>query len=88
MRIWLPAVDKMPIAALQREATGEFIETVCDVDNGGIEHIIGKAAEAFLPLHLIMRVFRKCFKFSISFQGCYLGPYKSGLLLPLQVLRV
>ena len=71
MRLLLTAVGKMPIAALQCETIGQFVETVDYLDYGFIYHAIGETAQTFLPLRLIMLILHQFFRLCEGFQLCY-----------------
>ncbi len=81
MRIFLTVVNKMSIAALQGETIRQFVKTVDEDDYGYVNHVIGETAQTFLPLHLIMRIFREFFQFSKGFQLCYPCSYDDKLCL-------
>ena len=57
MRIFLTVVDKMTIAALQRETIRQFVKPVDDIDDRHVNHAISEIAQRFSPLHLIMWIY-------------------------------
>lgn len=68
--IVLTLVEKMPIAALQRETIRQPVERMYQLNDGGIDHSITETSQSVPSLIRIMRVFNQSLEFCESFQLC------------------